>query len=302
MEYALRTFELTKKYGEKLAVNNVNINIPKGEVYGFVGKNGAGKTTLIRLVLGLANPTSGNFEFFGGMNNYKARARIGNLIESPAIYPNMTGQQNLTIFCKMLGVNEEKIPELLNLVGLNDVGKKKAKDYSLGMKQRLGIAIALLGDPEFLILDEPINGLDPSGIIEVRDLIIKLNKEFGKTVLISSHILGELSKLSTCYGIISNGMLVEELTHEELISRCTATTVIKTNNPEKAKQIISNLLADKYGTVPTLSINNNGAVVIGSAIEDTGSVTKALFMNDVVVESLTTAGSDLENYFVERMG
>ena len=144
--------------------------------------------------------------------------------------------------------------------------------------------------------------LDPSGIIEVRDLIIKLNKEFGKTVLISSHILGELSKLSTCYGIISNGKLVEELTHEELISRCTATTVIKTNNPEKAKQIISNLLVDKYGTVPTLSINNNGAVVIGSAIEDTGSVTKALFMNDVVVESLTTAGSDLENYFVERMG
>ena len=158
MEYALRTFELTKKYGEKLAVNNVNMNIRKGEVYGFVGKNGAGKTTLIRLVLGLANPTSGSFEFFGGMNNYKARARIGNLIESPAIYPNMTGQQNLTIFCKMLGVNEDLIPGLLSLVGLNDVGKKKAKDYSLGMKQRLGIAIALIGDPEFLILDEPING------------------------------------------------------------------------------------------------------------------------------------------------
>ena len=302
MEYALRTFELTKKYGEKLAVNNVNMNIRKGEVYGFVGKNGAGKTTLIRLVLGLANPTSGSFEFFGGMDSYKARAKIGNLIERPAIYPNMTGKQNLTIFCKMLGINEDLIPELLNLVGLSDVGKKKARDYSLGMKQRLGIAIALIGDPEFLILDEPINGLDPSGIIEVRDLIIKLNKELGKTVLISSHILGELSKLSTCYGIISNGKLVEELTHEELISRCTATTVIKTNNPEKAKQIISNLLADKYDKVPELSINNNNEVVIGSAIDDTGSITKALFTNDVVVESLTTAGSDFENYFVERMG
>lgn len=302
MEYALRTFNLTKKYGEKSAVDNVNMNIKKGEVYGFVGKNGAGKTTLIRLVLGLASPTQGNFEFFGGMNIHKARSLIGNLIESPAIYPNMTGSQNLTIFCKMLGADEKKIPELLSLVGLNDVGKKKARDYSLGMKQRLGIAISLIGNPEFLILDEPINGLDPSGIIEVRDLIIKLNKEYGKTVLISSHILGELSKLSTCYGIISNGQLVEELTHEELIKKCEASTVIKTNNPEKAKQIITNLLSEKYGSVPTLSVNNKGAVVIGSVVEDTGSIAKALFMNDVIVESLNTVGSDLENYFVERMG
>lgn len=302
MEYALRTFGLTKKYGTKLAVDTVDMNIRKGEVYGFVGKNGAGKTTLIRLVLGLASPTSGKFEFFGGMDVNKARAKIGNLIESPAIYPNMTGQENLAIFCRMLGVKESEIPELLSLVGLNDVGKKKARDYSLGMKQRLGIAIALIGNPEFLILDEPINGLDPSGIIEVRDLIIKLNKEYGKTVLISSHILGELSKLSTCYGIISNGKLVEELTHTELINRCTATTVIKTNNPEKAQQIIANLLSEKYETVPPLSINNHGAVVIGSVIEDTGSISKALFMNDVIVESLNTVGSDLENYFVERMG
>ncbi len=302
MEYALKTFNLTKKYGEKSAVDNVNMNIRKGEVYGFVGKNGAGKTTLIRLVLGLANPTSGSFEFFGRMDSHKARAKIGSLIEMPALYTNMTGNQNLTVYSKMLDADESRISELLALVGLTDVGNKKAKDYSLGMKQRLGIAIALIGNPEFLILDEPINGLDPSGIIEVRDLIIKLNKEFGKTVLISSHILGELSKLSTCYGIISNGKLVEELTHEELISRCTATTIIKTDNPEKAKQIIANVISEKYTAAPSLSIDNNGAVVIGSAIEDTGSITKALFTNNVVVESLTTAGSDFENYFVERMG
>lgn len=302
MEYALRTFNLTKKYKDKSAVDNVSMNIKKGEVYGFVGKNGAGKTTLIRLVLGLASPTGGRFELFDGMNIHKARAKIGNLIESPAIYPNMTGKQNLTIFCKMLGVDESKAPELLSLVGLNDVGKKKARDYSLGMKQRLGIAISLIGDPEFLILDEPINGLDPSGIVEVRELIVKLNKEYGKTVLISSHILGELSKLATCYGIISNGKLVEELTHEELVSRCMASTVIKTNNPEKAQQIIANILAEKFSDIPQVSIDSKGAVVIGSVIEDTGSITKALFMNDVIVESLTAVSSDFENYFVERMG
>lgn len=302
MEYALRTFNLTKKYKDKSAVDDVSMNIKKGEVYGFVGKNGAGKTTLIRLVLGLANPTKGRFELFDGMNIHKARTKIGNLIESPAIYPNMTGKQNLTIFCKMLGVDGSNIPELLSLVGLNDVGKKKAKDYSLGMKQRLGIAISLIGDPEFLILDEPINGLDPSGIVEVRELIVKLNKEYGKTVLISSHILGELSKLATCYGIISNGRLVEELTQEELVSRCMASVVIKTNNPEKAQQIIANVLAEKYSDVPQISIDSKGSVIIGSVIEDTGSITKALFMNDVIVESLSTVGNDFENYFVERMG
>lgn len=302
MEYALRTFNLTKIYGNKKAVDNVNMNIKKGEVYGFVGKNGAGKTTLIRLVLGLANPTSGSFEFFGGMNPNKVRAKVGNLIESPALYPNMTGHQNLTVYSKMLGCDESKIPELLTLVGLNDVGKKKARDYSLGMKQRLGIAISLIGDPEFLILDEPINGLDPSGIIEVRDLVLKLNQEYGKTVLISSHILGELSKLSTCYGIISNGNLVEELTHEELLKRCTASTVIKTNNPEKAKQIIIEIMQKEFESVPPISLNSNGAVVIEATISNTGSISKALFMNDVIVESLSSVGSDLENYFVERMG
>lgn len=301
MEYALRTSNLTKVYGSKKAVDNVNMNIRKGEVYGFVGKNGAGKTTLIRLVLGLASPTSGKFDFFGGMNPSEARAKIGNLIENPALYPNMTGQQNLTVYSKMLGSDESKIPELLSIVGLNDVGKKKARDYSLGMKQRLGIAIALIGNPEFLILDEPINGLDPSGIIEVRDLILKLNREYGKTVLISSHILGELSKISTCYGIISNGKLVEELTHEELLQRCTASTVIKTNNPEKAKQIITEFIQKECDTVPSISLNSNGAVVIESTILDTGSISKTLFMNDVIVESLSTVGSDLENYFVERM-
>lgn len=302
MEYALKTMELTKTYGAKNAVDNVNMTVRKGDVYGFVGKNGAGKTTLIRLVLGLASPTSGNFEFFGGVNPNEARKKIGNLIESPAIYPNMTGEQNLMVYCKMLGCDESSIPEILDYVGLSDIGKKKARDFSLGMKQRLGIAIALIGNPEFLILDEPINGLDPEGIVEVRDLILKLNREQGKTILISSHILGELSKIATCYGIINSGRLVEEITHEELLRKCTTSTVIKTNNPQKAQEIISKFLLAQSNTAPNISLNPDGTVVIADEIKDNGAIAKELFSNDVIVESLSAAGGDLENYFIERMG
>lgn len=302
MEYALKTKELTKTYGAKNAVDHVNMTIKKGDVYGFVGKNGAGKTTLIRLVLGLASPTSGSFEFFGGVNTNEARKKIGNLIESPAIYPNMTGEQNLMVYCKMLGCDESLITELLDYVGLSDIGKKKARDFSLGMKQRLGIAIALIGNPEFLILDEPINGLDPEGIVEVRDLILKLNREFGKTILISSHILGELSKIATCYGIINSGKLVEEITNDELLRKCTTSTVIKTNNPKKAQEVIFKFLLAQNNAAPNISLNPDGTIVIADEIKDNGAIAKELFSNDVIVESLSAAGGDLENYFIERMG
>ncbi len=301
MEYALKTMGLSKKYGSKNAVDDVNMTINKGDVYGFVGKNGAGKTTLIRLVLGLARPTSGMFAFFNGMNINEARHRIGSLVESPAIYPNMTAAQNLTVCCKMLGIDVSAIPDILEYVNLADAGKKKARDFSLGMKQRLGIAIALIGNPEFLVLDEPINGLDPEGIVEVRDLILRLNREQGKTVLISSHILGELSKISTRYGIINNGKLVEEITHEELLQKCAISTVIRTNNPQKAKEIVTAFLSDKIGT-PSISINSDGALVINNELKDTGAVAKELFANDIIVESLSEKSGELEDYFIERMG
>lgn len=195
MEYILKTKNLSKTFSSKAAVDSVNMNIRRGDIYGFIGKNGAGKTTLMRMVVGLALPSNGEIELFESKDLDKQRAKIGTIIESPALYPNYTAKQNLIVQQKLFGkVNLEEIDEVLKIVGLSDVGKKKAKKFSLGMKQRLAIAIALINKPEFLVLDEPINGLDPTGIKEVRDLLLKLNREQGMTILISSHILGNFRK------------------------------------------------------------------------------------------------------------
>jgi ABC-2 type transport system ATP-binding protein len=221
MEYAVRTKGLGKTYGKFTALSDFSMNIPKGSIYGFVGKNGAGKTTLIRLLTGLQKPTAGEFEIFGIRGDSreirKSRMRMGAVVETPAIYMGMTALDNLKQQYITMGLpSYEGIEELLKLVGLENTGKKKARNFSLGMKQRLGIAIALCGDPDFLILDEPINGLDPQGIIEIRELILKLNREKGITILISSHILDELSRLATHYGFIDRGHLIREMSAEEL--------------------------------------------------------------------------------------
>lgn len=225
MDYILQTNSLTKKYKNFQALNGLSMHVPKGSIYGFVGRNGAGKTTLIRLLCGLQEPTSGSFSLYGISNNHpdiiKSRRRIGAVVETPSIYMDMTAEDNLKQQYLILGLPSfDGIPELLKLVGLENTGKKKAKNFSLGMKQRLGIAIALAGDPDFLILDEPTNGLDPQGIVEMRELILKLNKEQQITVLISSHILDELSRLATHYGIIDHGQIVKELSSEELEAAC----------------------------------------------------------------------------------
>ncbi len=225
MEYVLKTNGLCKQYRNFKALNGLSMNIPKGSIYGFVGKNGAGKTTLIRLVCGLQFPTSGDFELYGVKSTdskiSRSRSRIGAVVETPSIYPSMTAEENLKIQYRLLGMPSfDGIEELLKLVGLENTGKKKAKNFSLGMKQRLGIAIALCGNPDLIILDEPINGLDPQGIIEVRELILKLNRERQITVLISSHILEELSKLATHYGFIDSGRIVKEMSAEELEQAC----------------------------------------------------------------------------------
>ena len=225
MDYVLKTNALCKHYRHFKALNGVSMHIPKGAIYGFVGKNGAGKTTLIRLICGLQYPTSGDFELYGVKNTDNAisdsRSRMGAVVETPSIYPNMTAEDNLKMQYRLLGMPSfDGIQELLKLVGLENTGNKKAKHFSLGMKQRLGIAIALCGNPDFLILDEPINGLDPQGIIEVRELILKLNRERQITVLISSHILDELSKLATHYGFIDSGRIVKEMSAEELEQAC----------------------------------------------------------------------------------
>ena len=222
MDVILQTKNLTKKYGNKIVVDHVSMTICKGDIYGFIGKNGAGKTTLIRMVCGLAKPTIGNLSLFGSDHLVEKRAKLCTVIESPALFPNMTARENLIVQCKLQNITDlRKIDEILELVGLHDTNKKKAKNFSLGMRQRLAIAIALIGEPELLILDEPTNGLDPEGIKEIRELIVHLNQAKGLTVLISSHILGELSKFATRYGIIHKGKLIEELTEEDLWKRCS---------------------------------------------------------------------------------
>lgn len=225
MEYCLTTNALCKQYKREKALDGLSMHVPKGSIYGFVGRNGAGKTTLIRLISGLQEAASGEYTLYGigSMDRgiVKARRRMGAIVETPSIYMNMTAADNVRIQYRVLGLpSDEGIGELLKLVGLADTGRKKAKNFSLGMRQRLGIAIALAGDPDFLILDEPINGLDPMGIIEMRELILKLNRERQITVLISSHILGELSKLATHYGFIDHGRIVQEVSAEELEAVC----------------------------------------------------------------------------------
>ena len=224
MEYVLSTKNLCKQYSKHLAVDNVSLHIKRGEIYGFIGRNGAGKTTFMKMVCGLAMPTSGEIELFDakGSDVNMHRARVGNLIEAPGIFPNMNGINNIKCKCYALGIYKKGYAEhLLETVGLKDAGRKKVKKYSLGMKQRLGIAMALVGGPDLLILDEPINGLDPQGIAEVRDMILKLRSERNMTIMISSHILEELYKIADTFGIINNGKLVQELSREELSAKCS---------------------------------------------------------------------------------
>lgn len=225
MEYVLKTNSLCKHYKNFKALNGVDMTVPKGSIYGFVGRNGAGKTTLIRLICGLQEPTSGDFELYGVKNSdeniSRSRRRMGAVVESPSLFPEMTAEENLRYQYRLLGIPDfGGISDLLKLVGLDKTGTKKVKDFSLGMRQRLGIAVALCGDQDLLILDEPINGLDPQGIIEVRELILKLNQERKITFIISSHILDELSKLATHYGFIDSGRIVREMSAEEVESAC----------------------------------------------------------------------------------
>jgi ABC-2 type transport system ATP-binding protein len=215
MDYILETKGLSKTYGHTHALSGVNMRVPAGSIYGLVGKNGTGKTTLMRLVTGLASPSGGNFTLYGaadGAGLRKARKNIGALIETPAVYPTMNAYDNLAMQCRIKGVRDTAcIAALLETVGLADAGKKKAHNFSLGQKARLAIALVLVGDPDFLLLDEPTNGLDPEGIIEMRELLLRLSREKRKTILVSSHILSELSRVATHYGFINNGALIKEI-------------------------------------------------------------------------------------------
>lgn len=300
-DIVVKTYNITKKYGNQLSNNNINITVRKGDIYGLIGKNGAGKTTLIRLITGLANKTSGELQLFGESSEAELnnkRTMIGSLIETPAFYPNMTAKENLEYSRIVRDIpGKECVDEALKLVGLDDVGKKKFKNFSLGMKQRLGIANALLGNPRLLILDEPINGLDPVGIVEIRELIKKLNKEKDMTVIISSHILGELSELATCYGIISEGKLIEELTGEDLNEKCKQYIELSVDDKEKAVALIENSL-----NIRDYKVLENNTIKIFSNLDQIGLINSTLATKGVVVQSIGLKGENLEEYFMSVIG
>lgn len=249
MEYVLETAALTKRYRGQTALSGLDIHVPKGAIYGFVGRNGAGKTTLIRLICGLQEPTSGSHSLYGTSSSDprigRARRRMGAVVETPSIYLDLSAEENLRLQSRLLGLPSERgIGELLRLVGLGGTGRKKARDFSLGMPQRLGIAVALRGNPDLLVLDEPTNGLDPQGIIEMRELILDLNRQHGVTVLISSHILDELSRLTTHYGFIDGGRMLRELSAAELESRCRKCQRIETDNVRALVRALDRLGAE----------------------------------------------------------
>lgn len=295
MEYVLRTKSLTKKFGSKIAVNAVDMNVAKGDIYGFIGRNGAGKTTAMKLILGLLNATEGEIELFGGEPLEKARGRIGSLIEAPGIYKNCTAYENMKRFSIIYGGTDENIAQLLKLVGLENTGNKKAGRFSLGMKQRLGMAIAMLGNPEFLILDEPINGLDPEGIKDIRNTVLNLNREKGVTFLISSHLLDELAKIVTRYGIINNGVLTEEISAEDLNAMCESGLKVRVDDVGKA---ITALLP----LVPQEEIRVSGGELVLPIDVDAAGVNELLVKGGVRVSELGAMRGDMEEYFIARLG
>lgn len=297
----LKTYNITKKYGEQLAVDNVNMTIKKGDIYGFIGKNGAGKTTLIRLITGLIHKSGGEIELLGVNEENelnKARTMVGSLIESPSLYTNMTARENLEVSRLVRNIPGKKcIDEVLELVGLKDVEKKKVKNFSLGMRQRLGIANALMGNPKLLILDEPINGLDPMGIVEIRELLKKINKEKDMTILISSHILSELSELATTYGIISNGKLIEEITAKQLSEKCRQYIDLKVDDTARAV-----ILLERELGISDYEVLEDSNIKVFSNLDNVGEVNSLLSRSGIIVESISVKGENLEEYFMNKFG
>ena len=298
-ELLLQTRNLTKQYGRHRAVDDVNMHIKKGAIYGFIGRNGAGKTTCLKMISGLSTPSYGEIEMFGykGKDLQKVRSRVGCLIEAPGLYGNMSAYDNLNIKCKPTGIKKKGyIEELLKTVGLDTVGEKKTKHYSLGMKQRLGIALALVGEPDLLILDEPINGLDPQGIVEVRETIQKLAKERGMTICISSHILEELSKIATDYGIIHNGCLVQELTREELMKKCSERIELTLDNPKQAVPVLDDMGFSCYQVIDKEHIH------IFERLGESASLNMELAKAGIPVKGISITSEELENYFLRLTG
>jgi ABC-2 type transport system ATP-binding protein len=300
-DVVLKTDSLTKSYRGVYALHGVTVTLEAGRIYGLIGQNGAGKTTLMRLVAGLSFPTSGSIELFGSSGNKALqveRKRLGCMIEYPSLTPSMTARDNLKLHRMMRGIpNEEVENELLVFVGLSDTGKKKVKNFSLGMKQRLGIAIALLGNPELLILDEPINGLDPMGVVEIRNLLKKLCEERQMTILISSHNLPELYQTATDYIIIHKGEVKQTLTLSQLEERCKHHILIGCDHPEKLVSVLEmKLNTTNYKVMPDKTVK------LYDYLDDKERVSRVLIENGIIVTNLSHAGDTLEDYFVSIVG
>lgn len=299
MEYVLETNNLEKRYKDFKALSHLNIHIENGSIYGLIGKNGAGKTTLIRIICGLQEPTNGNYTIYGTNNSSgniaSVRKRMGAIIETPSIYGEMSARDNLVEQFKLVGMPSlDGIDELLKLVGLDNTGKKKAKNFSLGMKQRLGIAISLANNPDFLILDEPINGLDPQGIIEIRELILKLNKENRITILISSHYLDELSKIATHYGFLDNGSIIKEISSSELMKKLEHKIELKVSNQKEfVKYFEANHIS--YDVIDSKTINVYGKINLSKFISD-------LSKENLIADEVHEQEESLENYYMNLIG
>ncbi len=306
MKCLLETYDLTKEYStskkgasKNKVVDSVNIHVKQGDIYGLIGRNGAGKTTIMKMISGLITPTSGDFSLFGykGKERLNVMHRIGTLVEAPGLYPKMSAYENLKLKCIAMGVHDYSvISKLLETVGLGDVGNKLAGKFSLGMKQRLGIAMALVGEPDLVILDEPINGLDPQGIAEIREIILTLNREKGITFIISSHILEELSKIATRYGIIDKGVILQELTNEELMQKCSERIEIKTDNCERACTILEEMGITEYKVV------DSSCIQIFERLDASGEIAIAMAKGNVKTLSIQVKNEALEDYYLNLTG
>lgn len=295
---AIETTNLSRSFKGKPAVSKLNMHVPEGCIYGFIGQNGAGKSTTQKMICGLLHPDEGSISLYGKSgDDAEIRSKIGVIIESPALFPNLSAYENMMMQALNLGVTnpEEKINEILKLVGLSDTGNKKAKLFSLGMKQRLAIGQTLLGEPKLLILDEPTNGLDPQGIIEVRNTLTKINKERGITILISSHILGELSKIATHYGIIKSGEMIEEIDENSLREKCKEYMTVSTADNQRAAKLLKSKLDEQY----PVEIENEAVHIYH--YQDGENVNRILTAEGIYASEITQHKMDLEEYFLSAM-
>lgn len=299
MEYILELKNLTKKYGKKTVVDSVNLSVEKGHIYGLIGPNGAGKTTIMKMIAGLAQENAGSIALFGSETNLDAsRSRMSFMLEAPYLEPSMTARENMEYIRYVRGVADKKrIDEILEFVGLDNVGKKKVAKYSLGMKQRLGIGMALLPKPELMILDEPVNGLDPEGIVEVRNMLKKLANEDGITILISSHLLSELSELCTDYAIINEGNMLECLSAEELEAKCRTYVVIQTDDIHETAAIIEQKLETK-----NYQVVEHDEIHLFDYVNDVKKVSKMITDGGQIITKLVVEGESLESYYLSKVG